>query len=498
MAVVLAIDAGTTGVRTYAVGDDGRTLTSSYREFPQHFPRPGWVEHDPEEIWEAVQATLGAVATTMEERGEVVAAIGITNQRETVVVWDRASGAVPHRAIVWQDRRTAQRCDELREGGAEPLVRARTGLVLDPYFSGTKLEWLFTTGGVEPDPAIAFGTVDTWILWRLTGGAGGGVHATDASNASRTLLYDIDAGDWSDELLALLGVPRSCLPEVMPSSGRFGTTDPAATAGLRVPVSGIAGDQQSALFGQACFETGMTKNTYGTGSFVLLNLGESHPAPVDGLLTTIAWRIGETTTYALEGAIFVTGAAIQWLRDGLGVIADAAETGPLAASVPDSGGVVFVPAFTGLGAPWWDPYARGTVLGLTRGTGRAHIARAVIDAMVWQTRDVVDAMTAAAGRSITELRVDGGAAVMDLLCQLQADVLGVTVRRPEVRETTALGAAYLAGIAEGVWASPGEAAAAWREDAAFEPLADRTDVDRRYAQWRRGVERAKGWARGEG
>ena len=496
MAVVLAIDAGTTGVRTYAVGDDGRTLTSAYREFPQHFPRPGWVEHDPEEIWEAVQTTLGEVAATMVERHEVVAAIGITNQRETVVVWDRSSGAVPHRAIVWQDRRTAERCDELREHGAEPLVRARTGLVLDPYFSGTKLEWLFTTGGLEPDPAIAFGTVDTWILWRLTGGTEGGVHATDASNASRTLLYDIDAGDWSDELLALLGVPRSCLPEVMPSSGRFGMTDPSAAAGLRVPVSGIAGDQQSALFGQACFDTGMTKNTYGTGSFVLLNLGATHPPPVDGLLTTVAWRIGAVTTYALEGAIFVTGAAIQWLRDGLGMIADAAETGPLATSVPDSGGVVFVPAFTGLGAPWWDPYARGTVLGLTRGTGRAHIARAVVDAMVWQTRDVVDAMTTAAGRSITELRVDGGAAVMDLLCQLQADALGVTVRRPEVRETTALGAAYLAGIAEGVWASPVEAAAAWREDAAFEPSADRDEVERRHAQWRRGVERAKGWARG--
>jgi glycerol kinase len=492
MAVVLSIDAGTTGVRTLAVDETGRLRASSYREFPQHFPRPGWVEHDPHDIWRATRETL---ADVVGEIDETVAGIGITNQRETVVVWDRATGGTPHRAIVWQDRRTAARCDELRAQGAETEVRARTGLVLDPYFSGTKLEWLFTTGGVEVTPSLAFGTVDSWLLWCLTGGAGHGVHATDPSNASRTLLFDLDARTWSDELLDTFGVPRTCLPDVLPSSGRFGTTDPGAAAGLRVPVSGIAGDQQSALFGQACFTPGMCKNTYGTGSFVLVNLGASHPEPVEGLLTTVAWQIGDAITYALEGAIFVTGAAIQWLRDGLGIIADAAETGPLAESVPDAGGVVVVPAFTGLGSPYWDPYARGTVLGLTRGTGRAHLARAVVDAMVWQTRDVVDAMTRASGIPVAELRVDGGAAAMDLLCQLQADALGVTVRRPEVRETTALGAAYLAGIAEGVWSSPADAAAAWREDATFEPSADAADLDRRYADWRRGVERARGWAR---
>jgi glycerol kinase len=495
MGVVLSIDAGTTGVRTFAIDARGETRASAYREFPQHFPRPGWVEHDPEDIWRAALATLTDVAATVTDAGDPIAAIGITNQRETVVVWDRDTGVAVHRAIVWQDRRTAARCDELRASGEEPHIRARTGLVLDPYFSATKLEWLFTTGGVERSPRLAFGTVDTWLLWRLTGGPAGGVHATDPSNASRTLLYDLNLGDWSDELLDLFGVPRSCLPRIAASSGRFGVTDPVVAGGLAVPVSGIAGDQQAALFGQACFTPGMTKNTYGTGSFVLMNLGPSHPPPADGLLTTVAWRIGDVTTYALEGAIFVTGAAIQWLRDGLGIIADASEIGPLAASVPDSGGVVFVPAFTGLGSPHWDPYARGAILGLTRGSGRAELARAAVDAMVWQTRDVINAMTAASGESITELRVDGGAAVMDLLCQLQADALGVTVRRPDVRETTALGAAYLAGIAEGVWSSPAAAAAAWREDAAFAPAPDPAEIERRAREWERAVERARGWAR---
>jgi glycerol kinase len=495
MPVVLSIDAGTTGVRTFAIDPDGRIVRRAYREFPQHFPRPGWVEHDPEEIWDATSATLHEVTTALTDDGVDVAAIGITNQRETVVVWDRATGRVPHPAIVWQDRRTAARCDELRAAGVEPMVRARTGLVLDPYFSATKLEWLFTDGGLTAGPDLAFGTVDSWILWRLTGGPDGGVHATDTTNASRTLLYDIDAGTWSDELLDLFGVPRSCLPDVRASSGRLGITSPACAAGLAVPVSGIAGDQQAALFGQACFEPGMTKNTYGTGSFVLMNLGAEHPPPVEGLLTTVAWTLGDETTYALEGAIFVTGAAVQWLRDGLGIIADAAETGPLAESVPDSGGVVFVPAFTGLGSPYWDPYARGTVLGLTRGSGRAHLARAVVESMAWQTLDVVEAMTAASGRAVTELRADGGASVMDLLCRLQADVLGVTVRRPEVPETTALGAAYLAGMAEGVWSSPADAARAWRAEASFTPSADADAIARGREQWRRAVERARGWAR---
>ncbi|HEY4398636.1 MAG TPA: FGGY-family carbohydrate kinase, partial [Acidimicrobiia bacterium] len=381
----------------------------------------------------------------------------------------------------------------LRAQGREPLIRERTGLVLDAYFSATKLEWLLTLGGVDTGPDLAFGTVDSWVLWKLTG-----EHVTDPSNASRTLLYDIDARAWSDELCALFGVPRSCLPDVAPSSGRFGVTKPEHAAGLAVPVSGIAGDQQSALFGQACFETGMTKNTYGTGSFVLMNLGASHPPPTEGLLTSVAWDLGGDVAYVMEGAIFVTGAAIQWLRDGIGIIADAAETGPLAAGVDDSGGVVFVPAFTGLGSPWWDPYARGSVFGLTRGSGRAQVARAVVESMAWQTRDVVDAITAAAGTKISELRVDGGASVMDVLCQFQADVLGVPVRRPTVKETTALGAAYLAGLAEGVWASPMEAAASWAEESVFESSMPADEVARKRDEWHRAVERARGWAKDDG
>ncbi len=499
MSVVVAIDAGTTGVRSFAVDDTGSPRAWAYREFPQHFPRPGWVEHEPGDIWDATLATLADVRDALAADGETIAAIGITNQRETAVVWDvwdRATGQPRHRAIVWQDRRTAARCGDLKEAGYEPLIRARTGLVLDPYFSATKLEWLLAEGGVEADADLAFGTVDAWVLWNLTGGAEGpGVHATEPSNASRTLLYDIDALDWSDELVSLFGIPPSCLPEVRPSSGRFGVTVADRAAGLEVPVSGIAGDQQAALFGQACFEIGMTKNTYGTGSFVLMNLGPDHPPPTEGLLTSVAWDLGGSIAYAMEGAIFVTGAAIQWLRDGLGIIGDAAETGPLAASVDDTGGVYFVPAFTGLGSPYWDPYARGSIFGLTRGTGRAHLARAVVEAMAWQTLDVVDAIAAAAGTKVAELRVDGGASVMDLLCQFQADVLDVPVRRPAVQETTALGAAYLAGIAEGVWSSPAEAAASWAEEAAYEPAMPPDEVVRRREGWRRAVERSRGWER---
>jgi len=492
---VIAIDAGTTGVRSYAVDELGRPRAWSYREFPQYFPQPGWVEHDAGEIWAATAATLADVTRQLDDEGETVAAIGITNQRETAVVWDRRTGTPRYRALVWQDRRTAQRCDELRAAGHEPLVRERTGLVLDPYFSATKLSWLFEHTDVVADEHLAFGTIDSWILWNLTGGVDGGVHATDPSNASRTLLYDIGALDWSGELCDLFGVPASCLPMVGASSGRFGITNPAHAAGLAVPVSGIAGDQQAALFGQACFETGMTKNTYGTGSFVLMNLGPTLPAPTEGLLTTIAWRIGDVTSYAMEGAIFVTGAAIQWLRDGLEIIQNAAEIGPLAASVPDTGGVYVVPAFTGLGSPYWDPYARGAIFGLTRGSTRAHLARAVIESMAYQTRDVVEAITAASGTPLKELRADGGASVMDLLCQFQADVLGVPLRRPVVKETTALGAAYLAGIAEGVWASPAEAAAAWAEEASFSPAMSADEVHRRTAEWSRAVERSRGWAR---
>jgi len=489
--IVLGIDAGTTGVRTFAIDDTSTVVRSAYREFPQHFPQPGWVEHDPDEIWDATLETLATVVRECAAHDETIAAIGITNQRETTVVWDRTTGRPLHRAIVWQDRRTAPYCDALTEAGHEPFVRQHTGLVLDPYFSATKLRWLLTEGGVARGPHLAFGTVDTWLLWKLTGGA---VHATEPSNASRTLLFDLGTGDWSDELCDLFDVPRAALPEIGPTSGRFGITDPHAAAGLTVPVSGMAGDQQAALFGQACFTPGMAKNTYGTGSFVLVNLGPELPAPVDGLLTTVAWRIGAETTYAMEGAIFVTGAAIQWLRDELQIIERAEEIGPLAASVPDAGGVMFVPAFTGLGSPYWDPYARATVLGLTRGSGRAQIARAVVEAMAYQTADVVDAVRAAAGIRLAELRVDGGASVMDVLCQFQADVLGVTVRRPAVPETTALGAAYLAGIAEGVWDSPADAAAAWREQASFTPAMDATEVDGRLATWRRAVERSRHWA----
>jgi glycerol kinase len=496
MTSIIAIDAGTTGVRAFAVDSSGRPRARSYREFPQHFPKPGWVEHDADDILRVTIDTLGDVRAALDAAGETVAAIGITNQRETVVVWDRRNGRPLHRAIVWQDRRTAGRCDELRAAGHEPMIRRRTGLVLDPYFSATKLEWLLGEGGVRADANLAFGTVDSWILWNLTGGPDGGVHATDPSNASRTMLYDISAREWSDELVELFAVPRSCLPSVAPSSGRFGVTRADHAGGLAVPVSGIAGDQQAALFGQACVEPGMTKNTYGTGSFVLTNVGASMPEPVDGLLTTVAWSLGSRTdfTYAMEGAIFVTGAAIQWLRDGLGVIADAAETGPLAESVSDSGGVYVVPAFTGLGSPWWDAYARGTIVGITRGTGRAHLARAVVESMAFQTVDVVDAITRASGTAPAEMRVDGGASVMDLLCQLQADLLGVPVRRTAVQETTALGAAFLAGIAEDVWDSPATVNATWQAERSFSPRMDPTERDARMAVWHRALERSRGWA----
>ena len=496
MTCVIAIDAGTTGVRAFAVGDDGHPRAWAYREFPQHFPQPGWVEHDANDIWQVTGETLAEVVAQLHTAGDTVAAIGITNQRETVVVWDRRTGEPRARAIVWQDRRTAERCDQLRAAGHEPMIRAATGLVLDPYFSASKLSWLLHDGGVAADADLAFGTIDTWILWNLTGGVDGGVHATDPSNASRTMLYDIGTNGWSPELGALFDVPASCLPTVMPSSGRFGVTVPARAAGLAVPVSGIAGDQQAALFGQACVEPGMTKNTYGTGSFVLTNVGATMPAPVEGLLTTVAWSLapGETT-YAMEGAVFVTGAAVQWLRDGLGVIQAAAEIGPLAASVPDTGGVYVVPAFTGLGAPWWDPYARGTIVGITRGTTRAHLARAVVEAMALQSADVVDAIVAATGTKPLEMRVDGGASVMDALCQFQADVLGVTVRRAAIQETTALGAAFLAGLAEDVWDSPATVNATWHAEASFEPAMADDDRTARLAAWHRAVERSRNWAR---
>jgi glycerol kinase len=491
MAVVIAIDAGTTGVRAMAVGADGLPRAARYQEFTQYFPRPGWVEHDPEEIWTAVAATLADLLASLTEP---VAALGITNQRETVVVWDRRRGEPRYRAIVWQDRRGAPLCAALEAAGHLDLVRARTGLVLDPYFSASKLTWLLTEGGVDSGPDLAFGTVDSWLRWRLTGG---GVHATDPTNASRTLLFDIERLAWDPELADLFGVPLSMLPEVGPSSGSLGTTAGGVVPGLPpgVPISGTAGDQQAALFGQACFDPGMTKNTYGTGSFVLMNVGDHPPKPIPGLLTTVAWSLAHPAevAYALEGSIFITGAAVQWLRDALGIVGSAAEIGPLAASADDTGGAYLVPALTGLGSPWWDPHARGAFIGVTRGVGRAQLARAVVEAMAYQTRDVVAAMQAGSDRPVTELRVDGGAA-MDLLLRLQADQLGVRVVRAAVRETTALGAAWLAGLAEGVWASPGDLAACWQPDASVEPAADRTAAETAYRGWLEAVHRAADWS----
>ncbi len=490
MSCVLAVDAGTTGIRTRAVFLDGTPSVSSYRELTQHFPRPGWVEHDADEIWTATRDTLVDVV------GQVgaadVVAIGITNQRETVVAWDRSTGRPYGRAIVWQDRRTADRCAELAAtDGVLDLVRRRTGLVLDPYFSGTKYEWLLRDGGVPESADLALGTVDTWLIWNLTGGE---VFATDATNASRTMLFDITSLRWDDALCDVLHVPLDRLPAIVPSSGRIGVTSSVGGAPPGLPISGVAGDQQAALFGQACFEPGQAKNTYGTGSFVLLNIGRDCPAPADGMLTTVAWTLADGgATYALEGAIFSTGSAVQWLRDGLGVIADAAEIGPLAFGVDDSGGVVLVPAFTGLGSPWWDPYARGAILGITRGTTRGHLARAVVEAMAFQTRDAVEAMVRAAGRSLTELRVDGGASVMDEMLQLQADQLGVPVRRPTERETTATGAAFLAALGEGLAPDLADLARHWQLDATFEPASDRAAADAAHGVWRRAVDRSRSW-----
>ncbi len=491
---VIAIDAGTTGVRSRAVfpkqsGVAELPTVASYREFTQHFPEPGWVEHDATEIWAAVKATLTDVVQQVGAAN--VAAIGITNQRETVLAWNRRTGEPYGTAIVWQDRRTAARCDELAAAGWLPEVRATTGLVLDPYFSGSKVEWLLANRNIPIDADLAIGTIDTWLLWNLTGGA---VHATDASNASRTMLFDIRALQWSEAMCTLFGAPIAALPTVMPSSGRFGVTSDACGAPAGIPISGVAGDQQAALFGQACFAPGMAKNTYGTGSFILLNVGEQCPPVTEGMLTTVGWTLSNgVTTYALEGAVFVTGAAVQWLRDGIEVITSAAEVGPLAASVPDNGGVYLVPAFTGLGSPWWDPYARGTIVGITRGSTKAHLARAVVEAMAYQTRDAMDAMSTAAGVGMKDLRVDGGASVMDAMLQFQADQLGVTVRRPTDQETTALGAAYLAGLAEGVWPSLAAITAEWTVEAVFEPASDRTLADLAHAGWRRAVERSRDW-----
>jgi glycerol kinase len=507
--VVVAIDAGTTGVRALAVDERARVIDVAYRELTQHFPRPGWVEHDPGEIWDTVRDTLAEVGARLAERRDTVAAIGITNQRETLVAFDRSTGQPLHRAIVWQDRRTAALCHELTEAGHVPLVRTTTGLVLDPYFSATKAAWLLRHGDLAlgpDDPDLSFCTVDSWVLWNLTGGTQGGAYATDPSNASRTLLLNTATLTWSPELCTLFGVPPHTLPDVRPSAGRFGTASlydlGAASAVLDgVPVSGVLGDQQAALFGQACFEPGMVKVSYGTGSFALANAGPERPPAPDGLTVSCAWDLGEhaddahaRVAYALEGSAFVSGAAIQWLRDGLGIIDSAAEVGPLAESVPDSGGVIFVPALTGLGSPWWDPQARGLVTGLTRGVGRAHLARACVEAMAFQVRDMTDAMAAASAHPLSALRVDGGAAAMDLLLALQAEQSRMPVARQASLESTALGAATVAGLAEGVWSSLTELAGLWQAHTVFEPELPAELTDALHAGWRRAVEKSMGWA----
>jgi glycerol kinase len=482
--LVLALDQGTTGTTVVAVAEDGIPRGRGYREITQHFPRPGWVEHDPEEIWQSV---LGATEDALKEAGAAapnVRAVGITNQRETLVLWNRRDGRPLHRAIVWQDRRTAAECDRLREAGEGERVRRVTGLVIDPYFTATKLRWAIDN--VEGARQAAAGTVDSWLVFRLTAGR---LHATDASNASRTLLLDIDSGAWSEEMAGLFGVPLDVLPSVVASSGEVARTDPAQFGGIDAPIAGIAGDQQAALFGQLCLEPGMAKNTYGTGSFVLLQTGQDRVESKTGMLTTIAWLREGRLNYALEGAIFVTGAALQWLRDGLGVIKAASEAGLLAESVPDTGGVFLVPAFTGLGAPYWDAHARGAILGLTRGTTRAHLVRAAVEAMAYQTADVVEAMASDAGRGFQELRVDGGASVMDFLCQFQADLLGIPVRRPKLTETTSLGAAFLAGQGAGVWGSEG---GPWQLDREFLPAMSRDHAGSLLADWRRAVDRVRG------
>jgi glycerol kinase len=493
---VLALDQGTTSSRAIVFDRRGRARGAAQQEFPQHYPRPGWVEHDPRDLWETTRrVALAAVAEANLDRTQL-AAIGLTNQRETTLLWERTTGRPLAPAIVWQDRRTAAACARLKARGLEPLFRRKTGLVLDPYFSGTKLAWLLDrVPGARRRAGrgeLAFGTVDTWLLWQLTGGA---VHATDVSNASRTLLLNLRTGDWDDELLRALRIPREVLPEVRPSSGWFGevTTIPALRG---LPIAGVAGDQQAALFGQACFRPGMAKNTYGTGCFLLLHTGTKPVVSKHQLLTTVAWRLGadQPLEYALEGSVFVGGAVVQWLRDGLGLIARSADVEALAARVPDSGGVFFVPAFTGLGAPHWDAAARGAIVGLTRGTTAAHVARAAIESIAYQSADLLGAMEADAKLRLRELRVDGGATVNNALLQFQSDLLRVPVVRPRTTETTALGAAFLAGLAVGVWKSREEIAALWFVDRIFKPRAPAAAMRRAQADWRRAVARAQGWA----
>jgi len=495
---ILALDQGTTSSRAIVFDEHGAPRASAQREFRQIFPQPGWVEHDPQEIYVSqLETAREAIAEAGLDPTEV-SAIGIANQRETTLLWDRQSGEPLHNAIVWQDRRTTAKCAELRAAGAEEMIRARTGLIIDPYFSGTKIAWLLdNVPGARARAErgeLAFGTVDSWLVWRLSQSR---THVTDETNASRTLLYDIHKGDWDPELLALLGVPRAILPEVQPSASVFGMAAPEEL-GAAIPIAGIAGDQQAALFGQGCHRRGMAKATYGTGSFMLLHTGETAVRSAHGLITTPAAQAsaakGTPRGYALEGSVFVAGSVVQWLRDELQFFRSSAEIEGLAAGVPDSGGVFLVPAFTGLGAPHWDPFARGAILGLTRGTSRAHIARAALESIAYQVADLLQAMQKDSGERLAELRVDGGASANDLLMQFQADMLGVPVVRPRVLETTALGAAYLAGLAIGLWPSPEAIAAHWEEDRRFEPRMDPARAAELMARWREAVSRSLRWA----
>jgi glycerol kinase len=493
VAYILALDQGTTSSRAILFDHAGGVVAVAQREFPQIFPKPGWVEHDPREIW----ASQIAVATEVLARAQVaaadIAAIGITNQRETTVVWDRETGEPVCNAIVWQDRRTADRCDRLKAQGYEGLVRERTGLVIDAYFSGTKIGWILdhVEGARAKAQAgrLAFGTIDAWLVWQLTGGR---VHVTDVSNASRTMLFNIQTLAWDGDLLQMLGVPSSMLPEVKASSEVYGRV--AAGLGLDgVPIAGMAGDQQAALFGQMCVAPGMAKNTYGTGCFLLQNTGTQPVRSENRLISTVAWKLGGRTDYALEGSVFIGGAVVQWLRDGLGLIRNSADVEALAATVPDNGGVFLVPAFAGLGAPHWDAYARGTIVGITRGTSAGHIARAALESIAYQVGDLLDAVHRDSGIALGELRVDGGAARNDMLMQFQADLLGVPVVRPQVTETTASGAAYLAGLAVGFWSSPVEIARQWRAERRFEPSMPASDAERLSGRWHDALARSKGW-----
>ena len=491
---VLSLDQGTTSSRAIVFGRDGRVVASAQQEFPQIYPQPGHVEHDPEAIWESQLQTARSALQKAGLTAADIAAVGVTNQRETTVLWDRQTGKPVANAIVWQSRITAEICRQLKQSGYEDVFRSKTGLVLDPYFSGTKIKYLLDSiPGLRQRAErgeILFGTVDSFLVWRMSGGR---LHITDPSNASRTLLFNIHTGEWDDELLKLMDVPRAILPEVRASSEIYGQTDPVHLGGS-IPLAGIAGDQQAATFGQCCFDAGNAKNTYGTGCFMLMNTGNRPVASTTGLLTTVAWRIGNQTTYAVEGSIFIAGAAVQWLRDGLGLIERASDIEVLAASVADNGGVYFVPALAGLGAPYWDPHARGTIVGLTRGTTKGHLARATLEAMAYQTRDVLEAMQHDAGVPLTELKVDGGATANNSLLQFQSDILSTRVRRPVVQETTALGAAYLAGLAVGYWQDLNDLRQNWGLDREFTPQMESKARDELYRDWKRAIERSRSWA----